>query len=620
MASKNHGFDDKKVEEFRAAFAAWDESKDSLLDTKELGAALMTLGNYNQDTLNDIVSKSDVNGDGVIDFDEFLKACWECRSDLRNLADKQVDLIQVKRAGSVVHTYAQEEMSAFAEHLNYVLGDDKDVKYLMPVDTEGIDLCTKIEDGVLLAKFINEAAPDTIDFRAVNQRKGKKTKPMSLFQINENNNLVVEAAKSIGVKTTNIGAGDLREGAQKPHLVLGVVWQLVKIQLLAAINLKNHPELIRLLRDDETLADLMAMPAEKLLLRWFNFHLEAAGHNRRVKNFGRDVCDSENYTVLLNQIRPGKCDKAALQMKDKKKRANKVLSDAKNCGVKVFIKPQNIVDANERLNLAFTASVFNHMPGLDPITDEEEKELAGLMDDDFGASREERAFRMWINTLGIDDLYVNNLFEDCKDGLVLLKVMDKIEPGCVSWKKVEKKPKNKFKKISNCNYVVVIGKSQKFSLVATGGSDIVDGNKMLVLGLVWQMMRHHTIKFLNSLSKGGKKITDDEILKWCNGKASSGGTDWNLSKFNDGGFKTGVFFMHLLAACQPEIIDWDIVTEGETEEDAILNARYAISIARKLGCTIFLLPEDVYEVKSKMMLTFCAAIYSKALQMGWDKY
>lgn len=31
----------------------------------------------------------------------------------------------------------------------------------------------------------------------------------------------------------------------QPHLVLGVIWQIVKIQLLSAVNLKKHPELVR---------------------------------------------------------------------------------------------------------------------------------------------------------------------------------------------------------------------------------------------------------------------------------------------------------------------------------------------------------------------------------------
>nr|CAG8548872.1 2788_t:CDS:2 [Entrophospora candida]CAG8598892.1 286_t:CDS:2 [Entrophospora candida] len=32
-------------------------------------------------------------------------------------------------------------------------------------------------------------------------------------------------------------------------------------------------------------------------------------------------------------------------------------------------------------------------------------------------------------------------------------------------------------------------------------------------------------------------------------------------------------------------------------DDVTLNARYSISIARKIGATIFLLPEDIVEVR-----------------------
>jgi hypothetical protein len=39
-----------------------------------------------------------------------------------------------------------------------------------------------------------------------------------------------------------------------------------------------------------------------------------------------------------------------------------------------------------------------------------------------------------------------------------------------------------------------------------------------------------------------------------------------------------------------------------------MNATYVISIARKLGCSIFLLPEDIIEVNQKMMLTLTASI------------
>ena len=41
------------------------------------------------------------------------------------------------------------------------------------------------------------------------------------------------------------------------------------------------------------------LPPESILLRWFNFHLKAAGSARTVTNFSGDVMDSECYTVLL---------------------------------------------------------------------------------------------------------------------------------------------------------------------------------------------------------------------------------------------------------------------------------------------------------------------------------
>jgi len=446
--------------------------------------------------------------------------------------------------------------------------------------------------------------------RAVNLRKNNKD--ITVFQIQENQTLAISSARGIGCKITNIGASELMEGEKYPHLILGLVWQLVKIHLLNSINLKNHPELVRLLEDGETLADLLRLPPDQLLLRWFNYHLKNAGHPKRVTNFGSDVKDSEAYTILLNQICPQKCDKSALNKSDLHQRAGDVIGNAKKLEVKVIIKPRDIVSANSRLNLAFTAAIFNQCPGLEPLT-QDEMDKCGLMEDDMGDSREERAFRLWINSLGLDNgnVYINNLFEDCSDGLVLLRVLDHIQPGIVSWKQVEMNPNNKFKKISNCNYAVVLGKQLKFSLVNIGGSDIVNGNKKLILGLVWQMMRLHTLKFLAEVQRkkfGGAEVTDQMLVDWANQKVQSKGRSSKMDSFKDNSLKSGIFFMDLLYAIESRIIDWDLVTPGETNEDALRNARYAISVARKLGATIFLLPEDIVEVKPKMILTFVAAI------------
>jgi len=51
-----------------------------------------------------------------------------------------------------------------------------------------------------------------------------------------------------------------------------------------------------------------------------------------------------------------------------------------------------------------------------------------------------------------------------------------------------------------------------------------------------------------------------------------------------------------------------LVSPGTTPDEKVANAQYAISCARKMGATVFLLPEDIIEVQPKLMLTFFGAI------------
>lgn len=81
---------------------------------------------------------------------------------------------------------------------------------------------------------------------------------------------------------------------------------------------------------------------------------------------------------------------------------------------------------------------------------------------------------MWINSLGIDGVFVNALFNDIKTGIILLKVLDRVQPGCVDWKRVEKNPNTKLKAISNCNLVITIGKALGFKLIGISGTDLFD--------------------------------------------------------------------------------------------------------------------------------------------------
>ena len=70
--------------------------------------------------------------------------------------------------------------------------------------------------------------------------------------------------------------------------------------------------MIRLLKEGEEYNDLLKLSPEDILIRWFNYHLDKAGHNKKINNLDKDVRDGENYTILLNQLDKEKCDKSGL--------------------------------------------------------------------------------------------------------------------------------------------------------------------------------------------------------------------------------------------------------------------------------------------------------------------
>lgn len=174
------------------------------------------------------------------------------------------------------------------------------------------------------------------------------------------------------------------------------------------------------------------------------------------------------------------------------------------------MRPNDISSGNPKLNLVFCSHIFHACPGL-KANEKQLKELAGMIDDDVEGSREERSFRMWCNSLGIDGVYCNNLYDGVKDGIVLLKILDKIEPGSVEWKKCEKNPNHIIKKVTNCNHVIEVGKGSRFKLgiPATAGKDLVDGNKKLILGYLWQLVKKHTLMMLGD-------FTEEKLIEWAN--------------------------------------------------------------------------------------------------------
>jgi hypothetical protein len=261
--------------------------------------------------------------------------------------------------------------------------------------------------------------------------------------------------------------------------------------------------------------------------------------------------------------------------------AGAILLGAQRLGVQFLPSPTDL--ANARIRSAFVIAVFNQAATLErrrkaaPL--DRKMNVVLKADDTYkpktktalsGDQREEEAFRMWINSLDLTlrapvpkskgrtaaastpvldsatatttnaastststctttepavEVYVHNLVADCKDGLVFLAVLDRVQPGLVDWAQVALNADGqRFRMISNCNYLVECCKKLGFSLIGVQGSDIVDGNKKLQMGLVWQMMRTHVIAFLTNLhveTSGSGNATSSSSSS--SGSALSGG-------------------------------------------------------------------------------------------------
>ncbi|XP_054983351.1 plastin-1 isoform X1 [Sorex araneus] len=623
----------EELEELREAFNKIDIDCSGYVSDYELQdlfkeASLPLPGYKVREIVEKIIMVADHNKDGRISFEEFVSLMQELKSKdisqtFRKIINKREGITAIGGTSSISsegtqHSYAEEEKVAFVNWINKALESDPDCQHLLPMNPADGSLFKSLADGILLCKMINLSEPDTIDERAINKKK------LTPFTISENLNLALNSASAIGCTVVNIGAQDLKEG--KPHLVLGLVWQIIKVGLFADIEISKNEALIALLKDGEDLEELMKLSPEDLLLRWVNYHLTNAGW-RNISNFSQDIKDSRAYFHLLNQIAPKgdgddgpaiAIDMSGFNESNDLRRAGCMLQQAEKLGCRQFVTPADVVSGNPKLNMAFVANLFNTYPSLHKPSnnDIDVNLLEDLTPPNVGESKEERTFRNWMNSLGVNP-YINHLYSDLSDAMVIFQLYDMTRVP-VNWSHVNKPPYpalgGNMKKIENCNYAVELGKNKaKFSLVGIAGQDLNEGNATLTLALVWQLMRRYTLNVLSDLGEG-EKVNDEIIIKWVNQTLKDANKKSFITSFKDKSISTSLPVLDLIDAIAPNAIRPEMVTrENFSDKDKLNNAKYAISVARKIGARIYALPDDLVEVNPKMVMTVFACLMGKGL-------
>lgn len=371
--------------------------------------------------------------------------------------------------------------------------------------------------------------------------------------------------------------------------------------VLKKISMVYYPQLLRLKEKREENEELLNIGPEDFLIRWFNFHLRKANHPNKITNFSDDLKDSEKYIILFNQILPEVCDTSPHNITDVNERARKVLSYGKNAGVEIYIKEEDIKKGNERLNLFFISEIFLTKNGMGEATQEEKMCAAKILEDDDEGTREERSFRTWINSLKLENtIKVNNLYEECRNAILLLKIIDEVKPGVVEWKKVVLKTKNPFKIGANCQEIIDACKRSGFNIISIYNRDIQDGKKKHILFIVWLLMKAYTLKSIGEKS-------EEDLIAWSNSKVPA---KLKIKSLKDRKLNDGLFWINLLEAICPGCINWNyIAKENLDDKQREMNAKYVLSIARSLGACVFVVWQDICEVNSKMLLLLLVSLY-----------
>ncbi|KAM6912384.1 plastin-1-like [Xenentodon cancila] len=619
------------LEELREAFNKIDIDNSGYVSDFELQElfreASFYLPGYKVREVIETFIAGDTNKDEKISFEEFVSIYQELKSKKFSETFKKVlsrrDGIRSFGGTSGIssegtqHSYSDEEKVAFAKWINKALSKDPDCQHLLPMNPDDESLFTSVRDGVLLCKMINQSQPDTIDERVIN------TKKLTTFTMTENLVLALNSASAIGCRVVNVDAHDLMAG--KPHLVLGLLWQIIKVGLFADIEISRNEGLIALLRDGEQLEHLMSLSPEELLLRWVNYHLRNAG-TQTINNFSEDIKDSRAYFYLLDQIatqeaqefkRGVRIDMNGLNEWNLEQRAELMLQQAAKLDCRQFVSPHDVTSGNSKLNLAFVANLFNMHSGLQGNKVHKNLENAHVA----AETREEKTFRNWMNSLGVSP-HVNHLYRDLCDGLVLLQLLEEVKVP-VNWKRVNNPPYpflgGNMRKLENCNYAVELSRDvAHFSLVGVGGENLNEGSTIHTLALVWQLMRRYTVMVLSDLGDG-EKIGDLIILNWVNTTLQQKKKDSQISSFKDNLISTSLPVIDLIDVIAPGTVKWDMVKrlpKGKMMDhhDKVNNAKYAISLARKIGARVYALPDDLVEVNPKMVMTLFACLMGHGLK------
>ncbi|KAK0623112.1 calponin homology domain-containing protein [Immersiella caudata] len=221
---------------------------------------------------------------------------------------------------------------------------------------------------------------------------------------------------------------------------------------------------------------------------------------------------------------------------------------------------------------------------------------------------QQKTFTKWLNTkIEVRGLEVKDLVQDLSDGVMLIHLLE-----CLSSESLGRyaaKPKLRVQRFENANLALNFIKSRGIQMTNIGAEDVVDGNRKIILGLIWTLILRFTINDINEEGMTAK----EGLLLWCQRKTACY-DEVDVRDFS-ASWNDGLAFCALLDIHRPDLIDYDALDKSDHRG----NMQMAFDIAHKeIGIPKLLDVEDVCDVAKpdeRSLMTYIAYWFHAFSQM-----
>ncbi|KAL4838949.1 hypothetical protein H8958_003677 [Nasalis larvatus] len=201
---------------------------------------------------------------------------------------------------------------------------------------------------------------------------------------------------------------------------------------------------------------------------------------------------------------------------------------------------------------------------------------------------QKKTFTKWINARFSKSGKppINDMFTDLKDGRKLLDLLE----GLTGTSLPKERGSTRVHALNNVNRVLQVLHRNNVELVNIGGTDIVDGNHKLTLGLLWSIILHWQVKDVMKDVMSDLQQTNSEkiLLSWVR-QTTRPYSQVNVLNFTTS-WTDGLAFNAVLHRHKPDLFSWDKVIKMspiERLEHAFSKAQTYLRIEKLLD------PEDV---------------------------